>query len=563
MLQELRIKNLALLKSMHLDLPDRAGGLVVLTGETGAGKSIILQALHLLTGGRGSSSWIRSDCPSAEVEAFFVLAEHQQETLTFLKDHGLDSGMECLVRRILSVKGRSRIFINDRAVTTRMAAELAESLLSIAGQHDHQQLLQARKHLDFLDSYGELWPKRQSFTRLFREWQQLSGALRDLQEKEQDKEQQRDFLVYQLKEINEIAPVSGEDEQLAKERDLLKASSTLAYLVGDSLQLLRAKVLEPLATIRKNMENVAGLDPEVSELAERIISNCFEIEDLENSLDRYRAGLPTDHARLEEIAARLAKLKGLQRKYGQGLDSVLAYAQQVEQELAGLADLENDIDNLELALEKTSTKALLAATQLSQDRKTVAAKLEKAMQKELASLQFPHAVFQVSLRCPEGMGMEGIQPSGRDQVEFLFSANPGEPVKPLAKVVSGGELSRLMLAMKCILARRDHVDTVIFDEVDAGIGGQAAEAVAAKISELATHHQVLCITHLPQIAAYAQTHYLVEKGVENGRTITSIRLLDQEERVRELARMLGGQSPSPQTLALAKELANKQGGRQQ
>ncbi|HHL34940.1 MAG TPA: DNA repair protein RecN [Desulfobulbaceae bacterium] len=560
MLQELRIKNLALLKSMHLELPDRDSGLVVLTGETGAGKSIILQALHLLTGGRGSSSWIRSDCPSAEVEAFFVLADHQQETLTFLQDHGLDSGVECLVRRVLTAKGRSRVFINDRAVTTRLAAELAESLLSIAGQHDHQQLLQARKHLDFLDSYGELWPKRQSFTRLFREWQQLSGTLRDLQEKEQDKEQRRDFLGYQLKEINEISPVSGEDERLAKERDLLKASSTLAYLVGDSLQLLRAKVLEPLAIIRKNMENAAGLDSEVGEIAERIISSCFEIEDLETSLDRYRAGLPTDHARLEEIADRLAKLKGLQRKYGQGLDTVLAYAEHAEQELAGLADLEDDIADLELALEKTSTKALLAATELSQNRKTAAAKLEKAMQEELTSLQFPQANFKVSLRCPEGMGMEGVQPSGRDQVEFLFSANPGEPVKPLAKVVSGGELSRLMLAMKCILARRDHVDTVIFDEVDAGIGGQAAEAVAAKISELATHHQVLCITHLPQIAAYAQTHYLVEKGVENGRTITSIRLLKQEERVQELARMLGGESPSRQTLALARELAEKQAG---
>ncbi len=560
MLQELRIKNLALLKSMHLELPDQDSGLVVLTGETGAGKSIILQALHLLTGGRASSSWIRNDCPFAEVEAFFVLGDHQQQTLAFLEEHGLDLGNECLVRRVLSAEGRSRMFINDRAVTARLAAELAENLVSIGGQHDHQQLLQTKKHLDFLDTYGELWPKRQAFTRLFKEWQRLSSALRDLQEKEQDKEQRRDFLSYQLREINEIAPVSGEDEQLIKERDRLKASTTLAHLAGDSLQLLRAQVLDPLATIRKNMENAAGLDPEVAELAERIVSCCFEIEDLETSLDRYRAGLPTDHARLEEIADRLARLKGLQRKYGQGLDSVLAFAKRAEQELAGLADLEDDIADLELALEKTSTRALLAATELSQARKTAAAKLEKAMQAELASLQFPQAVFKVAIGFPEGMGMDGVQPSGRDQVEFLFSANAGEPVKPLAKVVSGGELSRLMLAMKCILARRDQVDTVIFDEVDAGIGGQAAEAVAAKISELATHHQVLCITHLPQIAAYAQTHYLVEKKVENGRTVTSIRLLTQEERVQELARMLGGESPSRQTLALARELADRQVG---
>lgn len=557
MLQELRINNLALLKSMHLELPDRENGLVVLTGETGAGKSIILQALHLLTGGRGSSSWIRSDCSTAEVEAFFVIADHQLETLEFLREHELSSGRECLIRRVLTGKGRSRIFINDRAVTSRLAAELAENLLSIASQHDHQQFLQVSKHLDFLDSYGELWPQRLAFGRLFKEWQQLSGTLRDLQEKEQDKEQRRDFLDYQLKEINETAPVAGEDELLIKERDLLKASSTLSYLVRDSLQLLRAKVTDPLATVRKNMENAAQLDPEVRELAERIISSCFEIEDLESSLDRYREGLPTDHARLEEISGRLAQLKGLQRKYGQGLESVLAHAKRAEQELAGLADLDEDIAEMELALEETSTKALLAATELSQARRSTAVRLEKAMQEELASLHFPQTVFEVSLRIPEGMGMEGIQPSGRDQVEFLFSANPGEPAKPLAKVVSGGELSRLMLAMKCILARRDHVDTVIFDEVDAGIGGQAAEAVAAKIQELATHHQVLCITHLPQIAAYAQTHFLVEKGVKNGRTITSIRLLSAEERVQEIARMLGGKSPSRQTLALARELAEK------
>ena len=558
MLQELRIKNLALLKSMHLELPHRQNGLVVFTGETGAGKSIILRALHLLTGGRAASSWIRSDCNTAEVEAFFDIGDYQHEIISFLKEHALEAGSECLVRRVLSDKGRSRIFINDRAVTTKLAAELTENLISIAGQHDHQQLLKAKNHLDLLDTYGDLHGQRQSFTRLFKDWQRLSGRLRDLQEKEQDKEQRRDFLSYQLHEIREIAPVAGEDDELVKERDLLKASSTLSYLARESLQLLRQNVAEPLAVIRKNMETAAGLDPNVGEIAERIISSCYEIEDLENALDRYRVGLPTDHTRLEEISSRLAKLKGLQRKYGQGLENVLAYADRAEQELKGLAEIEEDIEELELALEETSTSALLAATELSEARRITAARLEKSMQAELTSLHFPQAIFQVSLRCPEGMGMEGIQPSGRDQVEFMFSANPGEPTRPLAKVASGGELSRLMLAMKCILARRDQVDTVIFDEVDAGIGGQAAEAVAEKINELAGHHRVLCITHLPQIAAYAQTHFLVEKVVKNGRTTTSIRLLTGEERVKELARMLGGASPSPQTLALARELAEKQ-----
>ncbi len=560
MLQELRIKNLALLKSLDLELPDQNNGLVVFTGETGAGKSIILQAIHLLTGGRGSSSWVRSDCAKAEVEAFFVFGDQHEDVRAFLREHGLESGDECLVRRTLNRKGRSRLFINDRAVTSRLAAELAENLVNIASQHDHQQLLQARKHLDFLDSYGELWPQRLEFSELFRKWQQLSGRLRELQEKEQDKEQRRDFLGYQLKEIQEVAPISGEDDSLARERDLLKAASTLSFLARDSYQLLQSKVIEHLTAIRKNMEQAGELDPEVSELSERIISSCYEIEDLESALRRYRDGLPMDTSRMEEISHRLAQLKGLQRKYGQSLDDVLTHARLAEEELEGLAVLEEDIEELELALEEISTEALLKATELTENRRDAAAKLKAVMEAELVSLHFSQAVFDVSLRYPDGMGLDGIQASGRDQVEFLFSANPGEPAKPLAKVVSGGELSRLMLAMKCILARRDQVDTVIFDEVDAGIGGQAAEAVASKIRELAAHHQVLCITHLSQIAAYADTHFLVEKSVEDGRTATSIRLLNQEERVCELARMLGGEDPSKQTLALARELAEKQGG---
>lgn len=562
MLQELRIKNLALLKSLHLELPDRDNGLVAFTGETGAGKSIILQAIHLLTGGRGSASWVRSDCVKAEVEAFFIFGDQHEDVGNFLQKHELKSGNECLMRRSLNRKGRSRIFINDRAVTSRLAAEVAENLVNIASQHDHQLLLQARNHLDFLDSYGELRSDRLEFSRLFGKWQQLSGRLRDLQEKEQDKEQRRDFLNFQIKEIREVAPVPGEDEHLVQERDLLKAASTLSFLARDSYQLLQTKVTEHLVTIRKNMENAAGLDPEVRELAERISSSCYEIEDLESALRRYRDGLPMDTSRMEEISQRLAQIKGLQRKYGQCIDDVLAHAKRAEQELEGLAVLEEDIGELELALEETSTSALLKATELSEARRDIAVKLKAAMEAELVSLHFPQAVFDISLKNPTGMGMEGVLSTGRDQVEFLFSANPGEPAKPLSKVVSGGELSRLMLAMKCILARRDHVDTVIFDEVDAGIGGQAAEAVAAKINELARHHQVLCITHLPQIAAYAATHFLVEKSVEDGRTLTSIRLLSEEERVGELARMLGGEDPSEQTLALARELAGKQGGMQ-
>lgn len=560
MLQELRIKNLALVRELYITFPERQDGLIVLTGETGAGKSMILQAIHLLTGGRGSASWIRAGAEQAEVEAFFLLGKDQQETMEMLDEHELASGSECLIRRVISRKSRSRLFINDRSVTARFAADLTENLVNIASQHDHQKLLQSKNHLDFLDTYGELWPRRHEFTTLFRHWQQLSSRLRDLQEREQDKEQRRDFLEYQIREIKDIDPVAGEDEKLVRERDLLKASTTLAGLARESVHLLQGQMADSLAVIRKNMERARELDPGIDELSERIISSCYEVEDLAAALRQYRDSLPMDQGRLEEISRRLAELKGLQRKYGPELEDVLRHLAHAERELVELEDLADDIEVLELALEETSTRALLMATELSEARRSVAARLKKAMELELASLQFPDAVFAITQRYPEGMGMKGILASGRDQIEFLFSANPGEPPKPLADVVSGGELSRLMLAMKCILAKRDQVGTVIFDEVDAGIGGQAAEAVAAKISELSRHHQVFCITHLPQIAAWATTHFLVEKEVAGESTTTNIRLLDDEQRVEELARMLGGENPSRQTLALARELASEKGG---
>jgi DNA repair protein RecN (Recombination protein N) len=382
-----------------------------------------------------------------------------------------------------------------------------------------------------------------------------------LLEKEQDKEQHRDFLSFQLEEIRKCNPVVGEDEQLRKEREQLKSSDVLQRLVGESWRKLSGSLSDTLVEIRKNIEQAATIDDTLAPVAERIASVSYELEDLASSLERYREAIPMDPSRMEWISGRLAELKQLQRKYGPSFEEVIAFADKAEADLAVLESLEDEIAQAELRLEEISTEALLRATELSQARREVARKLEAGMEQELASLSFNQALFKVSLAVPEGMGLDGIQSTGRDLVEFLFSANPGEPPKPLAKIVSGGELSRLMLAMKCLLARRDQVDTVIFDEVDAGIGGQAAESVAEKIGELAGHHQVLCITHLPQIAAWADRHFKVEKQVENGRTRTEIKELDEQERVKELARMLGGEHPTPQTLAFAGELIARSRGR--
>ncbi|WP_456473267.1 DNA repair protein RecN [Desulfolithobacter sp.] len=557
MLQELHIENLALIDSLHLDFSGQDTGLIVFTGETGAGKSIILQALHLLTGGRGSTTWIRSNCDRAVIEACFLLGPEQRESLELLREHGLENDGECIIRRILSRTGRSRVYVNDHLVTARLAGRLATNLVSIASQHDHQELLSSRRHLDFLDSFGELWPERQEFAVLYACWQKLACSLRTLQEKEQDKEQRRDFLAFQLREIQEVDPAPGEDEELSLERDRLKSSTTLATLAARSHELLHGRLIEHLAEVRKNMEQVASLDESARELSERITTACYEIEDLESALRDYRGSIPMDPGRLEEINGRLAALKTLQRKYGPTLEEVLEFAVRAEEELQTLDSMEQEIARLEKELEMLSAELRSRASQLTRKRQQAAASLKKAMERELSSLSFPQALFSAAVESDA----ENMQATGQDQVTFLFSANPGEEPKPLIKVVSGGELSRLMLAMKCLLARRDQVETVIFDEVDAGIGGKAAEAVAGKISELAGHHQVFCITHLPQIAAYATAHYLVEKQVQEGRTSTSIRMLDVDSRVLELARMLGGNSLTDQTMAFARDLIERAGTR--
>jgi len=561
MLQELRVHNLALIDALHLDLSARQTGLIVLTGETGAGKSIILQAINLLTGGRGATSWVRHDCDQAGIEAVFAIRSDHAEMHTLLGEHGLQEGTTCIVRRVLTKDGRSRAFVNDRSVTSRLSGELTAGLINIASQHDHQQLLNVRNHLDFLDTFGELWGLRQQFGTLFQRWRQASLELRQLQDKEQDKEQQRDFLRFQVAEIRKCQPVVGEDEQLLREREQLKSADALLRLVGASSRQLAGVVSGVLVEIRKNLEQAAGLDRDLGSLAERAAAAGYELEDLAAGLQKYLDGLPTDPTRLDVISERLAELKQVQRKYGPTLEEVLAFAARAESTLAVLESLEEEIARSERRVAELAVEALAKAAELTQARREAARRLEQNMERELASLSFPQAVFRVTMTEPEGAGAEGMQPTGRDTAEFFFSANPGEAAKPLARIVSGGELSRLMLAMKCLLARRDQVDTVIFDEVDAGIGGQAAEAVADKIGELAGHHQVLCITHLPQIAACADLHFKVEKRVENGRTRTLINPLDREQRVAELARMLGGDRPTPQTLAFAGELIERKGRR--
>ncbi len=580
MLCELKVENLALIESLHLcfdqgatgtDGREEAGacpeakGLVVMTGETGAGKSILLRAIHLLMGGRTQTDWIRSGAEQCSVEALFAVSRSHHEILKVLRDAGLDDGNTIILKRILTSNGRSRLYINGSLATARMVALLAENLVNVASQHDHQQLLQPALHLDILDTLGNHWEEREQVGTSHALWQQKKEALRQLRQQEQDKEQRRDFLAYQLTEIRQTAPVVGEDEKLAAERKRLKSADALISLTQKVHYFFSSTIVDGLFEVRRDMEQAVQLDPGIEKLAAEIAAYGYQAEDIVSQVRRYKDSLEHNPASLEQVNERLNSLQHLKRKYGESLAAVLQFAENAEKELLHLENMDKDMRELEAAVATAEQVLAQQAAALSGHRQHTAEQMGQAMATELASLAFHQAQFVAHFQEREA-DIASVRANGWDRVEFFFSANPGEMPKPLAKVASGGELSRLMLALKCLLAQKDRVETVIFDEVDAGIGGEAAEAVARKIQELAGHHQVFCVTHLPQIAARGVTHFKVAKQMAQGRTSSSFALLREEERIDELARMLAGESVSASTRKWAGELlekGKKAGGRDQ
>ncbi len=559
MLCELRVKNLALIESLELEFDqEESGGLVVMTGETGAGKSIMMRAIHLLSGGRASTDWIRSGAESCEVEALFEINPRHHLLLQKLEEGGFGNESSLVIKRIMSNAGRSRFYANGSLATAKIVSELTTELLSVASQHDHQQLLQPGLHLDYLDTLGDLWPDRLLLGAIHTKWQDKKRALNDFRQQEQEKTQRQDFLRFQLSEINEAGLQPGEDEVLLAEKKRLKNAQALISLSQATQRLLSHELMDNLVTLRQNLAQLAAIDPGVAKLSEDISGYTFLAEDYVNELKAYRDSLEHDPYRLEQVAERLDLIQQLKRKYGVSVESILEFAVHAELELQHLENMDKEIAALDKELTALEREMCDKAGVLSKKRQVTAVALETAMVVELSSLSFNQAGFKMVWKDVEQLPST-MKPSGWERGEFFFSANPGEPAKPLAKIASGGELSRLMLAMKCLLARKDMVETVIFDEVDAGIGGEAAEAVARKIQELAVHHQVFCITHLPQIAARGTLHFQVSKTVDDGRTQSAVVRLSAESRVLEIVRMLAGDSATEQTQAWAKELLIKGG----
>jgi DNA repair protein RecN (Recombination protein N) len=568
MLQELSIRNFAIIE----DLSIRFGkGLTILSGETGAGKSIIINAVNMLLGSRVSATSIRTGAQSAELEALFDVPA-ESDVAHAISAQGYDASEGLLVRRIISANDRHRIYINGRLSTMQVLAELTSKLASISGQHAHQGLLREEQHLSILDQFGDSTELRRRYEQVYGRLLPLIRKERDLHQQQTRQGEQMELLRFQLKEIETCAPCAGEDVELEKDRLRLKNGENLYQTVHvciDALYSGEGAVCERMGQLHKELNRVGGLDERLAAGAAELEELTYRVEDLSSRLRDYLNGIDLDPGRLEAIEERLDALARLKRKYGRGsMEGVLSHAQDLRQRLQDIESVDDRLARVRADLEKAHGEACRWAEELSVRRVQAARALSAKVEEELGTLKMEDARFSVELQ-PVPVGDQAdphlacngksLTDSGSDRAVFMISPNLGESVKPLASIASGGELSRVVLALKAILARNDALETVVFDEVDAGIGGGTADTVGKKLAALARRHQILCITHLPQIAQYGDHHFRIVKSVVKGRTRTTIRALDPNERVEEIARMLGGENVTAATLSHAREmLANQE-----
>lgn len=565
MLCELAIKNFAIIDDLRISF---SGGLTILSGETGAGKSIIVNAVNLILGSRAAVSLIRSGSEEAELEAYFVIMPGSK-TDAVMKEKGFDSTDGLLIRRIISNSGRHKIYINGRLTTIQMLSGITDSLASISGQHAHQRLLKEDLHLRVLDQFHGLIPEREKVYRNFHQLIQLIEELDHLNHLKNSQDREEELLRFQQKEIADADVKTGEDKDLEVERSRLKNAQWLLQTIHDSVNSLydaQGSVIERLSSVGRLLEKASAVDQNLASLKDGIEETLYQIEDITTDLRDYLKNIRVDPKELERIESRLDLLAKLKRKYGGSIDDVLQRFDIIESDLEAIENLSDKIESVKNNLSRLKEQLFKEARTLSEKRQKAAEILGGKVAAELRQLNMPDAEFIVAMQSiPETQNASPylvedgvtISESGIDQAQFMIAPNIGEPLKPLMGIASGGELSRVVLALNAISAETDSLGTVVFDEVDAGIGGATAEVVGKKLSELGRYHQVLCITHLPQIAKFADHHFRISKQVAGGRTLTLIDPIDKDERVREIARMMGGESITEKTLEHAREMLVK------
>ncbi|QOX79635.1 DNA repair protein RecN [Trichlorobacter lovleyi] len=547
MLTELSIRNVAIIDHLQLSF---GPGLNLLTGETGAGKSIIIDALTLVCGGRASADLIRTGEEEATVEALFDLSG-LPVLQAQLQEAGLEAGDELLIKRTINRSGRNRVYLNGSLATLGQLADIGRQLVTIHGQHESQGLLRPDYHLVLLDAFAGASELRQRVVAAFEQWKQITERLAHFDEQERDTARRIDLLAYQVEEIAAAELKSGEEEELEERQRLLANAERLACITGSAYEALYGgdqALLGDLKRVTAAMREAATVDAALAPLHSLLDEGYLQLEDAALQLRDYAARIEADPEQLKQVDDRLDLLTRLKRKYAPTVEEVMALGAALATELEELQGRCRSRDELQQGLADQRTSLERLGAELSEKRRAASVELEQQLAAETRQLAMPHAVVQVAFE-----PLAEPRSSGFEKVELLFSPNPGEPPRPLAKVASGGELSRLMLAFKQVLPEGE-APTMVFDEVDTGVGGAVAGVVGRKLRNLASGQQVFCVTHLPQVAAWAMQHIRVEKRIDNGRTSTLVTLLDEPGRVQEVARMLAGEQVSDAALQHATEM---------
>ncbi|MBX0282908.1 DNA repair protein RecN [Ligilactobacillus salivarius] len=550
MLQELSIRDFAIIDEIQISFQPK---MTVLTGETGAGKSIIIDALGLLAGGRGSTEFIRKGEKKAVIQGLFTLPR-EANTYNILEEYGIDSeDGQIILQRDLYRGGRNICRINGMMVNLATLRKVGETLIDIHGQNEHQELMKPENHIDLLDEYDKKTSElRIQYQVVYQNYRKLKLSMEKKEADEKAWAQRLDMLNFQVKEIEEADLKINEEDELVEEKNKLDNFQAIHDALELSYQILSGEkidVVGNLGNVMNELSDVSDLSENLQEINTKISDAFYSLEDAARDISDELDSMEWNGERLNEIEERLELIHQLKRKYGDTIEDILHYHSRIEKELREMENAEQNSEKQERQLSEALEKVKELAIKLSKQRKKSAKKLEKMIHEQLSALYMDKAVFEV--KC---LNNSKLYSKGIDKVEFYIQTNPGEEMGPLAKIASGGELSRIMLALKTIFSQKMGVTSIIFDEVDTGVSGRVAQAIAEKISQISNNSQVLCITHLPQVAAIADNHYYISKSVNDGRTETSLKELDEKQKIREIARMLSGSEITELTLKHAEEL---------
>lgn len=552
MLKELYIKNIAVIDKLEMTVN---GGLNVLTGETGAGKSIIIDSVNLISGGRADKLLVRHGCDKAVVKAVFSAGS---AVCARLEENDIETeNGDIFMARTITTDGKTTAKINDVPVTVNFMREIADMLINIHGQHDSQALLTPLRHIEFIDSYAKNMHEREEYRRCYLHVRELEQELSKLMIDEQEKGRLTDLLKYQTKEIEKADLKIGEEEELKSRRDIFRNSEKINEAVETAYLMLYDSdddnsAYDKISSAVSAMRTIEGINEKTDSVCASLSDILYSIEDAAHDIKEFAEGTAYDENMLNEVEGRLDLISNLKRKYGSTVEEILAFAQRASAQLGEIERSDERINEIETELAAARKELSDKAKRLTDTRRKAGEKLRRAVEEMLMFLDMEKTRFRVSIE-----KKEDFEENGADKVEFLISTNPGEPLKPLVKIASGGELSRIMLAIKSVLADADKVKTLIFDEIDTGVSGEAALRIARTLSELAKTKQIICITHLPQLTAAGDTHYLITKDVSGEKAKTSVRELGGEERVEELARITDGKNITETAKQHARELIAK------